>query len=95
VIIAWETDFAKKHANYFAFKPIIVANREFALAEIDIPPDSIDEILNGDHSIAFPRDLTIMSLLTRLASCENRTGYRVRPKGRAAFQPQIESLFIQ
>ena len=85
VIIVWEIDFAKRHANYFVLKPIIVANREFALAEIDIPPDSVDDVLNGDHSVTFSTDSTTTRHLIELVRDENRTGYRIRSKGRTAF----------
>jgi len=47
--ILWKCDFAKRHADDFVLKPVVITDNEFAAAEFRIPADAVQEILNRDH----------------------------------------------
>lgn len=47
--VLWKCDFAKRHADYFVFDPVVIADDEFPAAEFRVPADAMQEVLNRDH----------------------------------------------
>jgi hypothetical protein len=44
-----ECDLQERHADDFAFKPVVIADNEIAAAEFRVPADAMQEVLNGHH----------------------------------------------
>ena len=47
--ILWKSDFAKRHTDYFMLDPVVITDDEFAAAELRVPADAMEEVLNGNH----------------------------------------------
>lgn len=48
--VLWKCDLAKRHADDFLLNPVVIADDEFAAAELRIPADTMQEVLNGNHA---------------------------------------------
>ena len=47
--VGWEAHFAKRNQNYAVLGPVVIPQLKAPAVEFMIPPDSVQQLVNGNH----------------------------------------------